>query len=157
MKAIFFFGLVALVLAGCGIGRSIGHRHVQQGSVRLVLKDIYLQDGLLWFRLAAYNRSAFDLRVDWVSFTMRQRHPVRRTAQQEIRLQPVFLQQPILIPGDSSAVFLYGLLPRVPGRDKELVIELRERNGDRRVRIVIGGKQLLKIKKHFYGGGIGEE
>jgi hypothetical protein len=142
---------VPVIVAGCGTSRK-----AEQGRVSLTLRQLYLRDGLLWLSFEARNRSAFDFRVDWMSFTVRGRRLGRRRALQETRVQPVFMQQPSTIPGDSSVSLIYGLPPRVLGSGKEMLVELRERSGDRRVRMIVSAKKLLRTKKNNGDGkGIG--
>jgi hypothetical protein len=122
------------------------HIRAKDGAVSLVLRGIYLHDGVLWLCMEGRNRSRFDFRVDWLTLTIRGRKRPRRTAIQEISVQPLFVQQPLLIPGDSAVSMVYGIVPRVLGKDKEMAIELRERNGDRRVRLVVNRKDLFRAR-----------
>jgi Domain of unknown function (DUF4138) len=117
-----------------------------QGGMRMRVQKPYLQDSLLWLRFKVWNRSAYDFRVGGMAFRVRQRHRLRRTAIQEFRLQPRVRNEPTTIPGDSTAELVYGLAPRVIGKDKELVAELRERNNDRMLRVVISSKTLLHAR-----------
>jgi Domain of unknown function (DUF4138) len=117
------------------------------GEVSLVLRSIYLFDGLMWLSFDAHNHSAFDFKVDWLVFTIRQRHRVKRTAIQDIRVRPIFQMQPPIILSDSSALMSYALIPRVLGKDKQLLVEFRERNGDRQIRLILKQKELLKARK----------
>jgi hypothetical protein len=125
--------------------RPFMHKAARQGGMKLVLTGVYLGAEMEWFCMSGFNHSLFDYRVDWVSFRIRDRHRGKRVAVQEIHVQPVFVQQPTTIPGDSVGVFVYGLIPRVIGRNKELVIELRERNGDRNIRLVV--RRMGRVRK----------
>jgi hypothetical protein len=132
----------------CGIIFFICCGAMAQGGMRMRLQRAWLQDQLLWLQFRVVNRSPYDFRVGWMEFVVRQRHRVRRTAIQEIRLQPRVRREPSTIPGDSVMILLYGLAPRVLGKDKELVAELREGNNDRILRVVIGSSALLYLRKN---------
>ena len=139
--------MVMVLLMGCHTDRQLVRHKAKDGGVSLRLRSIGLREGLLWLSFEVCNRSAFDFRVDWMTFSIRQRRQTRRMAMQEISIEPLFAQQPAVIPGDSTVILSYGMMPRVPGKQKELVVELRERNGDRRIRMTIGGNELIKARK----------
>lgn len=122
-------------------------RHVSAAGVRMELRGLYMCGGLLWVWLRAENRSAIDFRGNVVRFGIRDKHAVRREAVQEIRLVPVVSRGPSVLCADSTASFCYGLAPRVPGRKRELVIEWGERNGDRRMRLRVRGKYVLRARR----------
>ena len=122
-------------------------RHVSAGGVRMELRGLYICGGLLWVWLRAENRSAIDFRGNVVRFGIRDRHVVRREAMQEIWLTPVASLGVGVLQSDSAVNFCYGLIPRIPGRKRELVIEWGERNGDRRLRISLKGKDVFRARK----------
>jgi hypothetical protein len=119
----------------------------QAGGVRMELRKAVVRDGLVWLSFRASNRSAIDFRADPVRFAIRSRRAFKRRALQEIRLVPVVRQEPRILRSDSTICFADALAPRVPGKGQELVVEWVERNGDRRVRVRVGVKTLLKAKK----------
>lgn len=144
-----FAAVFCLLVIGVPAARAgHGHNHSSDGGMDLRLQRIYLHDGLLWMQFRARNRSAFDFRVGWTEFMVREKLRVKKMATQELRLQPRAKKEPFLISGDSTVELDYGLLPRVIGRDKELVDELRERNGDRRLRLVVSSKEILRARKN---------
>jgi hypothetical protein len=117
------------------------------GGLRMELRKIFVRDGLLWFAFRASNRSAIDFRADPLRFSIRSRKAFRRRALQEIRLQPVVRQEPRIVQSDSAVNFAEALVPRIPGKEQELVVEWAERDGDRRVRVCIRAKRLLTARK----------
>lgn len=122
-------------------------RHVSSGSVRMELRGLYVSGGLLWVSLRVANLSPIDFRGSAVRFSIRDRHTMRRKAVQERVLLPVVIRGIPVLRADSSGVLCYGLLPRIPGKRQELVIEWMERNGDRRLRLGVKAREVLKAKK----------
>jgi hypothetical protein len=117
---------------------------VTAGGVRLEWRGLYMCRGLLWLSFCASNRSAIDFRADPVRVYVRDRRALRRRAQQELWLRPVFRKEEGVLGAGQTAGFCDALVPRVPAKDQELVVEWVERNGDRRLRMTVRGKWVLK-------------
>jgi hypothetical protein len=117
------------------------------GGVRLELRRVWVSEGRIWLGFKASNRSAIDFRADPMRFVIRNRQTFKRRALQEIRLVPVVRQEPPMLRSDSTISFSDALVPRVPGKGQELIVEWVERDGDRRVRVRVKAKRLLKAGK----------
>lgn len=160
MRKLLLFGGCVLVLlvsavaqdrekwAAAVLGAGPSHPvRVAAGGVRLELRGIYVCESLLWLSFRAENRSAIDFRADPVRFSIRDRRAFKRRARQEIPLWPVYRKGPGMLQSDSTVSFCDALVPRVPGKEQELVVEWVERNGDRRVRLRVKVGRLLKARK----------
>ncbi len=155
MKKMMVFGVVVLLVFGVqgqGLLRvpravvdagSCCSRHVSSGGVRLELTGVYIDSSLLWFVFRGSNASAIDFRVGGMRFIIRNRRALKRRALQELRFVPVMRQEAAMIRSDSTVRLYYGLMPRVPGKRQELVIEWVERNGDRRMQLRVPARSLL--------------
>jgi len=122
-------------------------RRVRVGDVRLELRGVYLLDGLLWFSLRASNGSVVDWRGSPMRIVIGDRRVWKRRARQELTLTTIARREVLLVRSDSAAAFCYGLAPRLPGKGQDLVLEWRERNGDRRMSLRLDRKDILKSKK----------
>ena len=122
-------------------------RQVSAGGVRLELRGLYVCGGLLWVCLRGENRSPIDFRSNNMRFAIQYRRSARRAAVQEVLLVPIVGRSVNPLRADSSAVWCYGLMPRVPGSKRELVLEWSERDGDRRMRIRVKAKEILKARR----------
>ena len=116
--------------------------------MELVVQGIYLQDSLLWIALRWRNRSPIGYQPDYCRWVVRDRRSFRRTAEQELVLEPVYRPVLVAIAGDSTTSQWVGFRPFALAKDKELVLEVGERNGGRTLELVIGHQQLFKAKKY---------
>jgi hypothetical protein len=120
----------------------------RQEDMELDLHGIYLEDSLLWFSLRWQNHSPIGYAIDYCRWSIRDRRTMKRTAQQELPVEPVFGSRLELVAGDSTRDQWIGFRPFALPKDKELVVEVGERNGGRSLTLVIGHRQLLKAKQH---------
>jgi hypothetical protein len=116
------------------------------GGVELRLQGIYLADSLMWFALEWENHSPIGFAPAYYRWVVRDRRTFRRTAQQEMAVEPLFAASPVTISADSTVTQWAGFRPFAPGKDKELVLEVGEKNGGRVLTLVIKPKQILNAK-----------
>jgi hypothetical protein len=114
----------------------------------LDLQGIYLQDSLLWIALRWNNHSPIGYVPDYYRWVIRDKRSFRRTAQQELPLQPLYTPPLAPIGGDSTASQWTGFHPFALAKDKELVLEIGEKNGGRTLTLVIDHKRLLKAQPY---------
>lgn len=119
----------------------------QRGGVELKLEGIVIADSLLWFALGWENHSPIAFAPEYYRWVLRDRHSFRRTAQQEMPVEPVCAAGPVTVSSDSSLLQWAGFRPFAPSKDKELVLEVGEKNGGRVLSFVIRPKQILHAKK----------
>lgn len=122
-------------------------RHAVSGGVRLELTGIYIDSSLLWFAFRVVNRSAIDFRAGGMRFVVRDRHAMKRRALQELQLVPLVRREAAVIRADSAVRLCYGLTPRVPTRNQELMIEWVEKNDDRRMQVRVPASSLLRARR----------
>ncbi|HET6253280.1 MAG TPA: conjugative transposon protein TraM [Puia sp.] len=127
-------------------GGSFLQRRRSEG-VELTLQSICLKDSLLWFALQWRNHSAIDFTPQYYRWVLRDRRSFRRTAQQELPLDPVCSPRQTTIAGDSTLQQWAGFRPFTPGKDKQLVLEVGDRNGGRVITLLIHFKQILNAKR----------
>lgn len=122
-------------------------RYAEMGRVRLELRGVYIESGLLWLVFRGINRSAIDFRPATMRIAIRDKHAFRRRALQERSLPLLVGYEPSVLRADSAVLFCYGLTPRVPGRRQEIFIEWMERNGDRRLLLHVPASAVLTARK----------
>lgn len=159
MKMIMLLGLSLLILSctraqdrnrevATVLGAEASRVLVAAASgVRLELRGVYVLDGLLWFSLRVRNGSVLDWRGNAMRFSIRDRRVLRRRARQELPLAAVVRREGLVVSADSTVALCYGLMPRLPGKRQELVLEYGERNGDRRLSLRLRAKDILNAKK----------
>ena len=118
-----------------------------EGGMELGLQGIYLKDEVLWFALKARNNSPITYTPEYIRWFIRDRRVFRRSAVQELPLTPLYQPEQAPITGDSTQSSWTGFRPFTLAKDKELVIEVGEKNGGRVLQLVLRDKQWLKIKK----------
>lgn len=117
------------------------------GGIKLDLRGIYIDSGLLWLVFRGVNHSAIDFRPATMHICIRDIRSLKRRALQERSLTPVIKYEPSVLLADSAVLFCYGLVPRVPGRRQELSIEWMERNGDRRLQLRVSAAAILTARR----------
>ncbi len=122
------------------------HRIVQDQGTGLTFQGAWLLDGYLWFSFRLDNHSHIDFLPEHARFTIRDRHRVKRTAIQEIMLQPVYENPLQSVPGNSWLLFAIGFHPLTLAKDKQLLMQLGETGGGRNLSLIIRHNDLLKAK-----------
>lgn len=127
--------------------REIKHIGSKRFGVQFVLKGIYSHNGLLYFHTQVKNSSNVPFNVDFVTFKIVDKKVAKRTAIQETIVTPLrahnFAMQ---INGrrDQRTVFT---LPKftIPD-DKQLIIELNEKEGGRHQSFVVENNDLVRAR-----------
>lgn len=126
-------------------------RHTSMGGVGLELRGIYIDSGLLWLVFRGVNHSAIDFRPATMHIDIRDKHALKRRALQERPLTPVIRWEASVVAADSTVLFCYGLVPRIPGKRQELHIEWMERIGDRRLLLEVSAAAILTARRLMSG------
>lgn len=127
--------------------REIKHIGSKCFGVQFLLKGIYSHNGLLYFHTQVKNSSNVPFSVDFVTFKIVDKKIAKRTAIQETIITPLrahnFAMQ---IDGrrDQRTVFT---LPKftIPD-DKQLIIELNEKEGGRHQSFVVENNDLVRAR-----------
>ena len=116
-------------------------------GMELALSGIFLQDEVLWFALTTHNSSPITYIPEYTRWFIRDRRAFRRTAMQEIPLTPISSPEQSSIAGDSTQPTWIGFHPFALTKEKEMVIQIGEKNGGRVLTLAIDHKQILKAQK----------
>ncbi|MBF0648004.1 conjugative transposon protein TraN [Dysgonomonas sp. GY75] len=127
--------------------REIKHIGSKRFGLQFLLKGIYSHNGLLYFHTQVKNSSNVPFSVDFVTFKIVDKKVAKRTAIQETIITPLrahnFAMQ---IDGrrDQRTVFT---LPKftIPD-DKQLIIELNEKEGGRHQSFVVENNDLVRAR-----------
>ncbi len=127
--------------------REIKHIGSKRFGIQFILKGIYSHNGLLYFHTQVKNSSNVPFSVDFVTFKIVDKKVDKRTAIQETVITPLrahnFAMQ---IDGrrDQRTVFT---LPKftIPD-DKQLIIELNEKEGGRHQSFVVENNDLVRAR-----------
>lgn len=118
-------------------------------GVQLSLQGIYTKEDVLFFRFELKNTSPIDFSTDFSRFYIRDRKRLKRTADQELELQPlgVFPEKEILTTSGSSQTLIVAFKRFTIADHKNMVIQLFEKDGDRHLELKIKGKVLMKAHR----------
>ncbi len=122
--------------------------HVQTHSQKMKawLKGIYIRGQMLWFTIELSNYSQVAFQEDYIKFFIQDKHSAKRTAMQETELKPLWREpeNPVLGGGNSVRVFAFPAFTLAI--QKELGIEISEKNGGRILMLTVKNKKLLKAR-----------
>ena len=117
--------------------REINHIGSKRFWVQFLLKSIYTNNGLLYFHIA------FD--IDYISFKIVDKKVIKRTAMQEQVLEPLRAHNYVtVVHGKSSERTVFALEKFTIPDDKQLVIEVAEKEGGRYQSFVVENEDIVR-------------
>jgi conjugative transposon TraN protein len=120
------------------------YRSAHIEKMRLQVAGIYLKDSLLWFVLRISNHSLIPYHPEYLRLFTVDRKRAKRTAIQEVSMEPVYEKLPAAVEGNVS--FALGFASFTIARDKKLILEVAERGGGRVMTLPISCKMLLRAR-----------
>ncbi len=114
-------------------------------GVQFLLRSIYANNGLLYFHTELKNTSNIPFDVDYVSFKIVDKKVIKRTAMQEQVLEPLRAQNYVtVVHGKSSERTVFALEKFTIPDDKQLVIEIAEKEGGRHQSFVVENEDIVR-------------
>lgn len=125
--------------------REIKHIGSKRFGVQFLLKSIYTNNGLLYFHTELKNTSNIAYDIDFVSFKIVDKKVIKRTAMQEQVLEPLRAQNYVtVVHGKSSERTVFALEKFTIPDDKQLVIEVAEKEGGRHQSFVVDNEDIVR-------------
>lgn len=125
--------------------REIKHIGSKRFGVQFILKSIYTNNGLLYFHTELKNTSNIAFDIDYISFKIVDKKVVKRTAMQEQVLEPLRAQNYVtVVSGKKSERTVFALEKFTIPDDKQLVIEVAEKEGDRNQSFVVENGDIVR-------------
>lgn len=125
--------------------REIKHIGSKRFGVQFLLKSIYANNGLLYFHTELKNISNIPFDVDYVSFKIVDKKVIKRTAMQEQVLEPLRAQNYVtVVHGKQSERTVFALEKFTIPDDKQLVIEIAEKEGGRHQSFVVENEDIVR-------------
>ena len=125
--------------------REIKHIGSKRFGVQFLLKSIYTNNELLYFHTELKNSSNIAFDVDYVSFKIVDKQVIKRTAMQEQVLEPLRAQNYVtVVHGKSSERTVFALEKFTIPDDKQLVIEIVEKEGGRHQSFVVDNEDIVR-------------
>lgn len=112
-------------------------------QISLNVNGIFIQQDVLYLRVVFQNKSKINYDIDQFRFFIRDRKKSKRTASQEIELQPLYAtSSSSVIPYQSAIMKVYALEKFTIPESKYLTIEMIEKNGGRQLEVDIDNSNL---------------
>lgn len=127
--------------------REIKHIGSKRFGVQFLLKGIYSHNGLLYFHTQVKNSSNVPFSVDFATFKIVDKKIAKRTAIQETIITPVRVHNfAMQIDGRRDQRTVFALPKFTIPDDKELIIELNEKEGSRHQSFVVENNDLVRAR-----------
>jgi conjugative transposon TraN protein len=116
-------------------------------EVRFSLNGIYIKNDVIFFMVQIANNSNINYDVDMLRFFIRDATKAKRTATQEIEVEPRYVYgDTSTIKGDTKNTIVFAL-PKFTIPDRKLLsIQLMEKNGGRNLQLSVPNRTILKAK-----------
>ena len=107
--------------------------------------NLYTNNGLLYFHTEIKNTSNIAFDIDYVSFKIVDKKVIKRTAMQEQVLEPLRAQNYVtVVHGKQSERTVFALEKFTIPDDKQLVIEVAEKEGGRHQSFVVENDDIVR-------------
>ena len=124
--------------------RYLGSRNF---GIQYLLKGIFAHNDLLFFHLQLKNSSTVSYEVEYLSFKIVDKKVAKRTAMQEQVIQPLrSYNQVTTIAGNKDERTVFALPRFTIPDDKQLIIELMEKDGGRNQTITVENADLIRAE-----------
>ncbi len=114
-------------------------------GIKFILGGLFIRDDVMYYQIKITNRSNINYGIDQLRFFIRDQKKSKRTATQEIEVNPLYIQNDTsVIAGQSEQTFVFAL-PKFTIPDKKyLSIQLMEKDGGRHLKLNIHNKTLVR-------------
>ncbi len=125
--------------------REIKHIGSKRFGVQFLLKSIYTNNGLLYFHTELKNTSNIAFDIDYVMFKIVDKKVIKRTAMQEQVIEPLRAQNYVtVVHGKTTEHTVFALEKFTIPDDKQLVIEVAEKEGGRHQSFVVDNDDIVR-------------
>lgn len=127
--------------------REIKHIGSKRFGIQYTLKGIYTHNGLLYFHMQLKNSSNVPFDVDYITFKIVDKKVAKRTAIQEQVIVPLRAHNNLTyIGGKKTERCVFTLQKFTIPDDKQLIIELNEKEGGRHQSFIVENADLVRAK-----------
>ncbi len=124
--------------------KKIGER---QNGVLFANYGIYIKDNVIYFQLFIKNKTRINYDIDFIKFYIKDKILVKKTAIQDIEV-PILFEDNFnnVVFGKTKMVKVFALQKFTIPDDKNLVIELYEKNGGRHSKLIIPNSVIIQAR-----------
>ena len=125
----------------------VKHIGCKRFGIQYLLKGIYTHNGLLYFHAQIKNSSNVPFDVDFITFKIVDKKVAKRTAIQEQVIFPLrAYNYAVRVAGKKDECTVFAMDKFTIPDDKQLVVELNEKNGGRHQSFTIENEDLVRAK-----------
>lgn len=123
--------------------------HIRNGKDKMVLKvnGIYEAKGLLFLQLSLANRSRLAFDLDFVKCYIKDARKAKRSSMQEREITPYYTGSSASVPGKDQQSWIMVIDKLTIPDNRQLYLEVYEKNGGRNISLRIKNKQLFKARQ----------
>jgi len=115
-------------------------------NMKLHLNGLFIHERAMYFRIKLENNSNVSYDISQLRFFIRDQKKAKRTASQEIEINPLYIHNNTEIVVGKSEVSLVFALPKFTIPDKKyLAIQLMEDQGGRHLELQVKNKKLMQL------------
>ena len=141
--------LVRLIMETIHRSNRTAIKHIGSRNFRIqyLLKSIYAHNDLFFFHLQLKNTSTVAYDIDYITFKIVDKKVAKRTAMQEQIIVPLRCYNQVITVGGNKEERTVFTLPKftIPD-DKQLMIEMTERDGGRNQSLTIENSDLIRAE-----------
>lgn len=115
-------------------------------EMRFKLRGIYIKNDVLFFLFSVKNKTQLNYNIDFLRFYVKDKKQPKRTAVQEKELQPVLIKSLPEKEKTAEKIIVAAFKKFSIADDKNFIVEMMEKNGDRNFRLKVPQRKLLKAK-----------
>lgn len=116
-------------------------------DISINLGGIYIVDNIMYFQLELTNDSHIGYDIEQLRFFIRDKKKTKRTASQELELNPLFIEgNTVSINGNSSQTIVVAMDKFTIPDKKYLAIQMMEGGGGRHLELREGNKTLIRSR-----------
>ena len=130
-----------------GSKRYIRFHSERKYKVGIALIGIYINEQTIFYHFRLSNSSNINYDVDFLRFYIKDKEKVKRTASQEVNVEPIYtFGNASFIEGKSSQDVVYALEKFTIPDSKHLVVEMYEKNGGRNLTLSVKNKTIVNAR-----------
>ena len=141
--------LVRLIMETIHKNNRVKIKHIgsRNFGVQYLLNGLYSHNNLLFFHLQLKNTSTVSYNIDYIVFRIVDKQVARRTAIQEQVIVPLrSYNQVEVVAGGKDERTVFALTKFTIPNDKQLIIELMEKDGGRTQRLTVENADLIRAE-----------
>lgn len=123
-------------------------RHVKDNKydMKLQLNGLFIHEKVMYYRIKVANNSNVSYDIGQLRFFIRDQKKAKRTASQEIEINPLYIYNNTeLVEGKSEVCFVFALSKFTIPDKKYLAIQLMEDQGGRHLELQVKNKKLMQV------------